>query len=133
MYVFALLSDGPVTPVNGEIYTVRVTSATTLSVNNWTNGTLVFDQQLPVGKYAIVGAHFYGTNLLAYRFVFQGSTPRPGGLAVSSANFQPFTNSRFGAWGVFGEFSHNTPPTVDFFGVAADTSQVGVLDLIKTG
>jgi hypothetical protein len=38
-----------------------------------------------------------------------------------------------GGWGVWGEFAHTAPPTVDFLSVSADTSEVVHLDLIKVG
>ncbi len=132
-YVLAWLSDGKIDPYQGEIHTVRVTAAKTLIVNTWTNGSLVFDQVLPVGRYAIVGAYFQSTNLLAFRFLFQQSTPRPGGLGKSQLNHSEMLGQRYGGWGSWGEFDSTNPPTVDFLGAVADTAEVGVIDLVKVG
>jgi hypothetical protein len=131
--ILVFLADKAIEPVGGEIFTIRVTNATTLVVNTWTNGALTFDQVLPVGRYAIVGARFESAGLQAFRFLFQGSTPRPGGIGCDAAADLEVRGQRFGGWGVWGEFQSTNPPTVDFLSVSADTSQVGLLDLIKIG
>lgn len=131
--ILVWLADKAIEPVEGEIFTVRVTNASTLVANTWTNGALTFDQVLPVGRYAIVGARFESAGLQAFRFLFQGSTPRPGGVGCDApADLEP-KGQRFGGWGVWGEFQSTNPPTVDFLSVSADTSQIGTLDLIKVG
>jgi len=131
MNVFAWLSDGPIEPVLGDIRTVRVTATTTLVAFAWTNGALTFDQSLPAGRYQLVGARFNSAGLLAYRCVAPGYQWRPGGIGVivdSGAELQTFRNGSLGVWL---EFNHNTPPTVDFCSATADTSETGELDLIK--
>lgn len=131
--ILVWLADKAIEPVEGEIFTVRVSNASTLVANTWTNGALTFDQVLPVGRYAIVGARFESAGLQAFRFLFQGSTPRPGGVGCDApADLEP-KGQRFGGWGVWGEFQSTNPPTVDFLSVSADTSQIGTLDLIKVG
>ncbi len=131
--IFVFLADGSLAPVDGEIFTVRVTNASTLVASAWTNGALTFDQTLPVGRYAIVGARFESAGLLAFRFLFQEQTARPGGIGCDAGGDIEVPGQRNGGWGVWGEFDQNTPPTVDFLSVSADTSQVGALDLIKIG
>ena len=131
--ILVFLADGAIAPVEGDIFTVRVTNASTLAALAWTNGALTFDQVLPVGRYAIVGARFESAGLIAFRFLFQGSTPRPGGFGCDASADLDIDGQRYGGWGVWGEFDHNIPPTVDFLSVSADTSQVGALDLIKIG
>lgn len=129
--VLVWLSDGEITPAEGEIYTVRVTNATTLTAYTWTNVALTFDQVLPVGRYAIVGASFSSAGMLAFRFLFQGQTARPGGLGSDAVSDIPADGQRFGGWGIWGEFHSTTPPTVDVLSISADTSTTGVIDLIK--
>lgn len=131
--VLVYLSDGVLQPVTGEIFSVRVTGATTLVAYTWTNAALTFDQVLPVGTYQIVGARFEAAGLLAFRFVFQGTAHRPGGIGTDAAGDLDMIYQRFGAMGSWGEFVHNTPPTVDFLSLSADASEVGVLDLVKVG
>ncbi len=131
--VLVWLSDGALTPVEGEMYTVRVTGATTLAANVWTNAALTFDQSLQPGRYAIVGARFIAAGLQAFRFAFVGGFFRPGGVGFDAASdFEP-AHQRKGGLGVWGEFPHTVPPTVDFLSNSADTSETGELDLVKIG
>jgi len=129
--ILAWLVDKAIEPVSADIYSVRVTAATTLVAYTWTNAALTFDQVLPVGRYAIVGANFQSAGLLAFRFLFQAYTPRPGGLGRDAASDLALPGQRRGGWGVWGDFHSTTPPTVDFLSISADTSEVGVLDLVK--
>ena len=131
--ILVWLADGAISPAEGEIFQVRVTNASTLVAYTWTNGALTFDQVLPVGRYAIVGARFESAGLLAFRFLFQGSTPRPGGIGCDAASDLSFQGQRRGGWGSWGEFQSTTPPTVDFLSLSADTAQTGTLDLIRVG
>lgn len=131
--VLAWLSDGPLQPVEGPIYTVRCTNATTLVAFAWTNGALTFSQSLPAGRYRIVGARAQSAGLIAYRFVFVGAPWRPGGIGYDAAGDKDDTQFRMGNMGVWGEFEHNIPPTVDFLSVSTDSAQVVHLDLQKVG
>lgn len=131
--VLVWLCDKPIEPVAGDIYSIRVTAAQTLVAGQWTNGALVFDQVLPVGKYAVVGAVFTGATLQAFRFVFQSQANRPGGLGMAAVTGFTVPQFRQGALGVWGEFMSTNPPTVDFLATAADAAQTGVIDVIKTG
>jgi len=128
---FAWLADGPLAAVNGDIRTVRVTGATTLTAYSWTNGAITFDQTLPAGRYQIVGARFFSAGGIAFRFVFVGGIWRPGAPMVTAQNNLEARFFRNGEMGVWGEFTHNTPPTVDWFSASADTSETGYIDLIK--
>src|SRR6266571_1916587 len=101
MNVLAWLADKKIEPVSGDVRTVRVSATTTLVAFVWTNG-------------AIPGYEW-----------------RPGGIGVtvdSGAEGNIFRQGNFGVWG---EFAHNTPPTIDFLSATADTSETGELDLIK--
>jgi hypothetical protein len=129
--IAAWLADGPIEPVSGDIRTVRVTGTTTLVANAWTNAALTFDQSLPAGTYQCVGARFFSTNGQLFRLVFVGGQWRPGGIMMQTAQQDDPDMLRFGRFGVWGEFKHNTPPTVDFLANGADTAETGVLDLIK--
>ncbi len=130
---FVLLGDGKVDQITEPIFSVRVTAAQALTAFVWTNAALVFDQVLPVGNYGIVGARFSSATMLAFRFLFQGQTPRPGGIGQIAANLLTPDSQRFGHWGVWGVFNSTTPPTVDFLAGAADAAEVGVLDLVSMG
>jgi hypothetical protein len=130
-HVLAWLCDGPITPVTGEVFTVRATGTTTLTAYAWTNCALTFSQTLPTGRYQVVGARGLSAGAIAFRLVFPGGTWRPGGIGCDAASDLNPAKQRMGGWGVWGEFAHTAPPTVDFLSVSADTSEVVHLDLIK--
>jgi hypothetical protein len=129
------LSGGPVEPVRGEIFTLRVTNATTLVANAWSNGALTFVQTLPEGNYQLVGARMQAAGLQAFRCVFtlgaQGH--RPGAIGYDADGDLENARFRYGNAGVWGTFTDNAPPTVDFLSNSADTAQVGHLDVIHQG
>ena len=129
--VLAWLSDKPLEPVKGDMRTVRATNTSTLVANAWTNGGLTFDQTLPEGKYQLVGARGMSAGLQAFRFVGVGWDWRPGAIGFDAVQDEEQPIFRNGGLGVWLEFKHNTPPTVDFLSNSADTSQVVFLDLIK--
>ncbi len=125
------LGDGAHDIPAGPIETVRVTATTTLVVDTWTNAALTFGQVLRAGTYAVVGAQFFSTNMLGFRLFFPGNPWRAGGIGNNAVNNIAYPKQRFGGWGVWGTFLHNTPPTVDFLASVADTTETGFLDLIK--
>ena len=131
--VLAWLTDGVLSQVRGEVYTIQATSATTLAAYTWTNGALTFAQVLPSGRYQVVGMAARSAGLLAARLVFVGGKWRPGCLGSDSATDVTPEAFRRGRLGVWGEFSHDAPPTVDFLSVSADTSETVWLDIVKVG
>ena len=130
-FVLVWLGDGPQAPVTGDIYTVRATSTQTLVANTWTNGALTLAQTLPSGRYQVVGFHAVSAGLIAARLVFVGGTWRPGVIGADSQADGIPDLFRRGALGVWGEFAHDQPPTVDFLSVSADEAETVHLDLIK--
>lgn len=130
---FVLLGAGEPAPVEGDIVTVRATSTNTATANTWTNVQLTFDQSLPAGTYQLVGSRHISANAVFHRYVFVGGIWRPGAPSLTSEDGIDVTKFRHGGMGVWGEFSHNTPPTVDVFCTAADASHKFYLDLIKVG
>lgn len=129
-YGLIWLSNGPMSPISGNIFTVRATAAAALAAGTWVNGALTFDSTLPAGTYNVVGMRAVGANLVAARLVFVGEGYRPGVPAVNAVGNLDARFGRYGSIGSFGVFDVNQPPTVDFLGVT-DTSQTVFLDLIK--
>lgn len=125
------LADGAITPESGDVRSTRVTGTITGVAETWANGALTFADQLPAGRYRVVGARFFGTTLTFFRLVFPGYAWRPGGLGFANATLVEPPEQRFGNFGAWGEFEHNAPPTLDAFCTAADAAQTGVLDLLK--
>ena len=125
-----IIGDGAHTPIQGNIYTVRATSAITLAAGVWVNGVLDFGQVLPSGRYQVVGMRARGSNLVAARLAFSDQAASPGVPAVNAITDLDVAIFRYGRFGVWGEFDHTTPPSVDAFGVT-DSAQVYLLDLIR--
>jgi hypothetical protein len=131
-YGLVWFADGAQQEAQGQIYSVRATSACSLSAGAWVAGELTFNQVLPRGRYQVVGMRARGTNLVAARLNFRGQAFRPGTIALNAIGDQDHRLMRHGGMGVLGEFDTNTPPAIDCLGVT-DSSQVYILDLIKVG
>lgn len=126
------LADGPIVPVDGKIFTVRATSATAAVAGSWTNVALVFDEDLPRGRYQLAGMKALSANMIAARAVFVGGAGwRPGVLGNASVDQLENPLWRIGGMGVFGEFEDIEPPTLDVLAAAADATQEVYLDLIQ--
>ena len=125
------LCDGATTPISGEeMFTIRSTNASTLVAYAWTNGALTQSDTLPAGTYAVVGMRASSAGLIAARLVFSQFPWRPGVIASDTLGELGVPIFRMGGLGVWATFEHNTPPTVDFLSVSADTSQTVDLDLV---
>jgi len=131
-YGLAWLSDGPLSPVAGRMRTVRATGVASLSAGVWVNTALTFPVSLKAGRYAIAGLRVMGANLVAARLVIPGNPWRPGVPGAVTQSALDFPLFRFGQAGVWGEFVHASPPTLDCLGVT-DTAQEVFLDLIYLG
>jgi len=129
-YGFVWFSDGPITPVEGRIHTIRATSAITAVAGVWTAGGLTFNEALPYGRYAIVGMRCHGPTTIAGRLIFVGGAWRPGVIAVGDKEPADHPLLRFGKMGVWGEFDSVAPPQVEIIG-SAGTAQIFHLDVIK--
>lgn len=125
------LADGPLTPVGGDIYTVRATAAGVNAPYVWTNVPLDIDQTIPAGTYQVVGLAAYTDNVIAARLVFVGESQRPGCLGAASPAGGPTTLFRRGNLGIWGEFEHSQPPTVDVLTAGVVSAFEFYLDLVK--
>lgn len=126
------LADGPQQETPGNIFTVRATAAIAQTTTTWVNGNLTFATTLPAGRYAVVGLRVRSTDAVAGRLVFPEQFNRPGVLAVNAIGEEDPYWTRYGRMGVFGEFPHTNPPTLDILGGAA-AAQVALLDLVRIG
>ena len=130
-YALIWLADGAITPVKGSIFTVKATGSTTLTANAWTPVPITFDQDLPAGRYAVVGFRAKSANIIGARLIFVGGTWRPGVIGVRSYNVDYDNVFRYGNFGVFGEFEFDQPPQVEVLADTADTSEEFWFDLIQ--
>lgn len=129
--VLIWLSDGKPTKASGEIRTLRATIPTTTATYVWSNQALTLQQTLPAGRYAVVGVTLVAANALAGRLVFVGGTWRPGCLAQDSVSDKRPIFFRKGNLGIWGEFEHDQPPTIDILTTAATGAAEIYLDLIQ--
>ena len=129
---FVFISDGNMNPTQGAIWTIRATATITSILSTWVNGALTLSQALPVGTYQLVGARCFCATGIVFRLVFPGYAWRPGGLCASAIGAKDPLGQRLGGWGVWGQFTELTPPTIELLaGTAAAQSPVVYLDVIK--
>lgn len=127
----AWLSEAPIEPIKGSSFTVRGTASATLVAGTWSNTAITFSEDLPRGRYQVVGMSAISAGLIAARLVFIGGQYRPGVLGSDLASDVGSPIFRTGSLGIFGEFEDTDQPTVDFLSVSADTSEEVFLDLIQ--
>jgi hypothetical protein len=133
-YLSAILAlgDGPVSPVHGEIYSIDFSATITTVLSSWVNGAITLAETLPAGRYQLVGALLWGLEAIAFRFVIPGQIWRPGGIACHDIQTTTPDFQRNGRMGVWGEFDHDTLPSMDLIAETAASQGVGgCLDLIK--
>lgn len=137
----ALWADGAPQPVTGDIRTVRSTVVVpTGTAFQWRSATPIFDEDLPGGRFQLVGAST-PSDFTAIRFILAGQSNRPGGygrgpLGVLSTGIQviEIPGQRRGGWGVWGEFDVNRPPVVEAFAEGTGGATIDVfMDLIMLG
>lgn len=131
--ILAWLCDRPPQSLTQDIRTIRVSSSGTAVANAWTNVILTFNDVLPAGQWAIVGATMQSTNMQAFRFVPKGGSYRPGWVGVTAVTQRQHPLSRMGGLGVWCDFSHLTPPSMDVLCNGADAAFAGELDLVYLG
>lgn len=136
--VYGAFWIGPAfTPARGgRAFTLVATSAVTTVKGAWVAGTLVLDQTLPAGRYAVVGLAAQWAGALYARLIFPGVAQfRPGVLGQVAYGDQPWDYDwRMGRGMDMGEFVFNAPPQLEVFSTAAATVTVtAYLDLIKIG
>ena len=127
-----LLSEGPLQPITGQIRTVRATASIAGTELVWVSGAVAFSEDLPAGLYNVVGARCEADNPGAFRLIFVAGGPRPGALSAFGDEGTEVVGSRFGKWGVWGQFDTNQPPTLEVLSAAgAGSAQVLYLDLMR--
>lgn len=118
----------------GNVYTIRGTAVGTLVAGAWTNvGTITWQNQLPTGIYAVVGAVFQSATGIAGRLLLENTPYRPGGLAITSITGRTDMLFRMGGLGTWGTFHNYAMPQVEMLGSAGDTAEEIYLDLVKIG
>src|SRR5712691_1270769 len=128
----AWLADGPTAPILGDEFTLRADGTTALVSQAWTLVPLVFAENLPRGRYQVVGLRVQSASLIAARLVLVGNVWRPGSLGTNNDRHLEHPMFRHGEMGVYGEFEDTDIPQVECLAAAADAAEVVYLDLIQT-
>ena len=131
-WLMLALSDGVIEPVpDGPTFTIRGQADTALTTDVWSNQALNLDENLPAGRYAVIGMRGVGADLVAARLVFRGGGWRPGCPCVVLDDNLGVEMFRNGGMGSYGEFEHNEVPTVDQLAHSATSDSDIYLDLVQ--
>ncbi len=130
--ILAFLASGPLQSVNGAIRTVRANITLAQVAGQWTFSALDFIDELPIGRYSVVGGCVIAAGAVAWRLSFPGAWARPGGICAQvddQVGLEIFRAGWLGAWGTFDQAN---PPNVEMLGSAAAGSATYevLLDLI---
>lgn len=126
--------DGIQPVPNGRRFSVRGTSAQTLIANAWTLGGITLDQQLPFGRYGVIGIQCTVPDAIAARLVFTNQTyHRPGCVIGETIGIgDPLQTMRAGKYGLLGTFEQTSPPNLEILGFTAGAETAAViLDLVE--
>lgn len=117
----------------GDVYTIRATSSTAAVAGSWTNVALTFDDDLPPGRYHLLGLNYVATNAIAARALLSGQNWRPGcvGAATATQLQHPmFSKGGLGSWGIF---DNTVMPQVEVFNNSTDSTHTLFFDVIRMG
>jgi hypothetical protein len=120
--VLAWLASGALTGQNGAIRTLRATITLVQTAGVWTFSALDFVDEIPTGRYTVVGGHVIAAGAVAWRIVFVGQWHRPGGLVAQVDDQLGLDIFRAGWLGAWGTFEQATPPVIELLGSAAAVS-----------
>jgi len=118
----------PMPPVTGDQYTMRGTSTTTVTANAWSLLTVVWQNQLPQGNYAVTGLQHQSTNAQAARVIFLGAYYRPGCMSLANLTDYGHPMFRLGGLGQWGGFRDNIMPNIEVLANGADAAHELYLD-----
>lgn len=127
------LAPGGLTPVEGDIRTVRFTITVAGVIESWEFSEITLIDDLPVGNYDIVGARVEADEGIAFRFVPVGAAHRPGGMIVADDIVVEPWYQRWGRLGVWASFGSVQLPGVEVLFSAAEASATYqcYMDVIK--
>lgn len=131
--VLILFADKAPTPIVGKMFTARASVANALVPGTWSANTLTFDDQLPRGRYAIVGFRCESTTVIASRINIPQQAFRPGCMGSLTSSDIADSMFRSGELGSWGEFEDVDNLNVETLAAAADAAAVQeyFVDLIQ--
>ena len=116
---------------SGPRTTLRGTGTTTVSANGWSQVEITWSEQLPAGRYAVIGMSYLSATALVARIISDDCIERPGCFGQvdeTSRGPQLFRNGNLGEWC---QFENDILPEIEAYCDAADTSQEVYLDLVQ--
>jgi len=124
--------DGNFNVPQGDLITIHASQSITLVSGGWAYGTITLDSPLPAGRYSVIGASAFGTNMLFFRLIFPNQVWRPGGIAGLTAAFIDTRYHRWGNLGEWGQFETFALPQLDTFGSSAGAQTIDLsLDIVR--
>lgn len=130
--VVAWFAQGALAPVGGPIFSVRFEAELTMLAGDWGFAEIDLTDELPVGRYTVVGAKLVTASSVAFRFVPVGAHYRPGAPCSSKEEGRYLDVFRHGTLGPWFQFDTIQPPGIEVIpsaDVAAET-MVGHMDLL---
>jgi hypothetical protein len=118
---------------SGDVTVLRATGTTVQTADAWSDITLTYDQQLPVGLYAVIGAQMFGATAHAFRLILDGQYPRPGGIPQLNPGGRPWEGQVMGGMGVWGTFRTVSLPRLQVYSDAADAAQEVWIQVVRVG
>jgi hypothetical protein len=116
----------------GKVFTIRGTAVATLVINAWTQlGTITWQNQLPTGIFACIGAEAFSAGAKAFRLTFENQVWRPGGLGMLLETNRTHPLFRMGNLGQWGAFHNYAMPTFEMISASADTAEVVYMDIVR--
>jgi hypothetical protein len=132
--ILAALTPTGIPPApNGMVYTLRGTSATAAVANAWTTIAMTWENNLPAGRYSIVGMRHESANGQGARMVIENLFWRPGCISSNADTDQIHEMFLKGNLGEFGQFAHNRMPTIEVLANGADAAHEVFLDIVRIG
>ena len=127
------LADGPLKPVHGDIRTMVIEASITATQKTWVSADLTLPADLPVGRYAVVGAQCRTNYTGVFRLIPIGEDFRPGGMVDAGNDDIDCISQRFGNMGAWCEFDQLTPPKIEVCLNVTGSWYSLKIDLMKLG
>lgn len=116
---------------SGQIITMRGTGATAVTANAWSTAAMTWADTLPAGTYQCVGLSGFSATGITARLIFDQQYYRPGAVIGANGGIIPHSMFLKGGLGVWGTFTANRMPNIEFFCTSADNAQEVYLDLVR--
>lgn len=104
----------------GDIFCLRGSSTTAATADAWSTIAVTWEQNVPQGRFPIVGLSHRSTNGVACRLNVPGQWERPGCLSVAALGDIPHEMFTTGGLGIWAYFQNTAMPVVEVLANAAD-------------